>query len=280
MTILYGTRPLILALALVLMIAATACDTTAPAPPTATLELSTPAETPTALPVPTGTPIDVASVTAPPTPNDNENAPSPTPVTATSTGEAVTALQALSTLKGKALTWQKDARFGLLSNVRPGQQKNLLGGTLGDSNVNEPTPGGKGRNWTLIAFSPSSQGAMAISMDGTQVDLVKEGTVSGEVVQRFAGSNLSVLALASLDPSHLVDSDKIVEKAGDRGRAEGIGVALLAPDGLGLGPLPTPQAGGTSPTLAYELFGSDPSQQVFIFFDAASGQIVLDSAGP
>jgi hypothetical protein len=57
-------------------------------------------------------------------------------------------------------------------------------------------------------------------------------------------------------------------------------MALLSPDGLGLGPLPTPQAGGPPPEIAYELFNSDSYQQSFIFFDAKSGAAVLDSAAP
>ncbi len=230
------------------------------------------------MPAPTGSVIDRTAAPAVSTISDNQ--PSPTPVTATSTGAEITALQALATLKPKALAWQADARFALLSNVRPGQEKNLLGSSLGDPNVNETTPGGKGRNWTLAAFSPSANGSTAISMDGTQLDLVKEGSVSSDMVKAFAADGMSYLSLSSLDVSKLVDSDKVLARAGERGKSAEIGMALLAPDGIGLGPLPTPQAGGSSPQLAYEMFGSDPAKETFIFFDAMTGEVVLDSSAP
>lgn len=235
--------------------------------------------TPTGKALPTGPVVDVAlTPIAPPTQSDN--APGPTAVTATGTGADITALQGLALLKPRALAWQPDARLGMLSNVRPGQQKNLLAGALGDPNTNEPTPGGHGRNWSLLAFSPSSGGAMAFSMDGSQVDLVKEGTVPGDVVRAFADPDLGVLSLKSLDVSRLVDSDKIVQKAGARAQGDQVGIALLAPNGLGTGPLPTPQAGGQSPQLAYQIFSSDPNKQIIIFFDAQTGAVVLDSAAP
>jgi hypothetical protein len=191
----------------------------------------------------------------------------------------MTALQALATLKQRALAWQSDARLGLLANTRPGQQKNLLGGTLGSPDVNEPTPGGKGRNWTLVAFSPSAKGAMAFSMDGTQEDLVKEGVVTTDIVTQFTGGDTQALALSSLDASKLQDSDAIAAKAGQRGQASSVGIALLSPNGLGLGPLPTPASGGQSPQIAYELF-SQAGQQTFMFFDAATGAVLLDSSAP
>ncbi|HYP40732.1 MAG TPA: hypothetical protein VEX13_10270 [Chloroflexia bacterium] len=278
-----------------------ACDSTPPAsptpPPTVTSLVAPPDEvsgtpslsagegiatqedvdTPTALPAPTGTIVDSAVATAPPT---DESLPTPTAVTATGTGEALTALQALGELKPRALAWQGDARLVMLSNVRPGQEKNLLGGALGDPDVNEPTPGGKGRNWTLVAFSPSTSGAIALSMEGTQVDLVKEGMASDELLQGFASAERAALDLASLDAGSLVDSDKMLEKAGERGKSGNVGIALLAPNGLGIGPLPTPPAGGDPPQIAYELFSTDPSQQSFIFFDATTGEVVLDSSAP
>jgi hypothetical protein len=168
----------------------------------------------------------------------------------------------------------------MLSNVRPGQEKNMLGGALGDPSVNEPTPGGKGRNWTLVAFSPSTSGAVALSMEGILVDLVKEGMASDELLKGFASAEMAALGLAPLDASSLVDSDKVLEKAGERGKSDKVGIALLAPDGLGIGPLPTPQAGGDPPQIAYELFSTDPTQQTFIFFDATTGDVVLDSSAP
>ena len=243
---------------------------------TATQE-NTALDTPTALPASTGTVVDSAVATAPPI---EESLPSPTAVTATGTGEALTALQALGELKPRALAWQADARLVMLSNVRPGQEKNMLGGALGDPSVNEPTPGGKGRNWTLVAFSPSTSGAVALSMEGILVDLVKEGMASDELLKGFASAEMAALGLAPLDASSLVDSDKVLEKAGERGKSDKVGIALLAPDGLGIGPLPTPQAGGDPPQIAYELFSTDPTQQTFIFFDATTGDVVLDSSAP
>lgn len=243
-----------------------------------TISSAEPQGSPVTSPTPSGTIIDSSNATRPSTPV--ENAPTPTPVTATGTGDALTALQALEQLKPKAVAWQKDARLGLLSNIRPGQQKNLLGTTLGDPNVNEPTPGGKGRNWTLVAFSPSTNGAIAISADGTQVDLVKEGAVTEEVLTRFNAPHLTALNLSSLDSTRLVDSDALFTKMGEQGKSQTISIALLAPDGLGLGPLPTPSPEGDSPQLAYEAFSTDPTRQTFIFFDARTGSIVLDSAAP
>jgi hypothetical protein len=168
----------------------------------------------------------------------------------------------------------------MLSNVRPGQEKNLLSGALGDPNVNEPTTGGRGRNWTLVALSPSARGAMAFSMGGAQVDLVAEGMVSPELLDGFASSGMEALNLGALRVSSLVDSDKVMEEAGERAASGDIGVALLAPNGLGIGPLPPPASGGEPPQLAYELFSTDPSRQTFIFFDAATGEVVLDSSAP
>src|SRR5688572_3471735 len=161
-----------------------------------------------------GTAVD--STLATPLPTPAGTAPAPTPVTATGTGDALTALQALEQLKPRALAWQTDARLGLLSNIRPGQQKSLLGTTLGDPNINEPTPGGKGRNWTLVAFSPSANSAIAISADGTQVDLVKESAVTEEALTRFNAPHLSSLNLAALDSTRLVDSDALFTKMGER----------------------------------------------------------------
>jgi hypothetical protein len=281
--------PLLAALLLTLVLAA--CDsepatpavdnqppgvTAEPATPTAAVE--DPAPTPEAqAPTPGSQATDAVAV-APPT--AEEEAPPPTEVTAMSTGPEMTALQALGALRPKALAWQADARLALLSNVRPGQQKNLLSDALGKPEINEPTPNGKGRNWTLVAFSPSALGAIAIGMDGAQTDLVKAGAVSADMVARFAGPETTALGLDPLDVSKLVDSDKIAEEARKRGKTGEVGIALLSPDGLGLGPLPTPQAGGPPTQIAYELFSSDSYQQSFIFFDARTGRVVLDSSTP
>ena len=287
--------PLLAALFLALVLAA--CDSEPATPradnqtPVVTAEPVTPT---VAVENPTSTP-DVGAVREPPLPTPGsqatdavavapptaeEEAPPPTEVEVTSTGSEITAMQALGALKPKALAWRADARLGLLSNVRPGQQKNLLGDALGKPEINEPTPNGKGRNWTLVAFSPSARDAVAISMDGSQTDLVKAGSVGADAVARFAGPDTAALSLEPLDVSKVVDSDKIAAAAQKRGKSGDVGIALLSPDGLGLGPLPTPQAGGPPPQIAYELFSSDSYQQSFIFFDARTGGVVLDSSTP
>ncbi|MFL5731951.1 MAG: hypothetical protein ACJ78Q_02020 [Chloroflexia bacterium] len=291
---------LLLTLALLFTLLAAACDSPvgpdqqAPAPseqvatptggvqePTATVAARVAAPTAESQAPTAGTEAtevtDAATVASP---TAEEDEPAPTEVTATSTGEEMTALQALGVLKQKALAWQADARLGLLSNVRPGQQKNLLGDAMGKPEIYEPTPDGKGRDWTLVAVSPSARGAIAIGMDGTRVDLVKAGAVTADTIDLFAGAGAAGLALSDLNVAGLADSDKIVEEARKRSKTGDVGVALLAPDGLGLGPLPTPQAGGAPPQLAYELFNSDSYQQSFIFFDAKTGAVVLDSSSP
>lgn len=203
--------------------------------------------------------------------------PTATPVTAKGTGDAITALQALEELKGRALEEMPDARLALLVNSRPGQQKILLGTSLGDPNVNEATPGGLGRNWTLVAVSPSQGRAVAFSTDGTTVDMTAAGTVPDELLANFGSAGGAALELRTLDVGGLVDSDAIAEAAGEQGAGSKVGVALLAPEGLGLGPLPAPKAGGASPQLVYELFSTDPATQLFVFFDARTGEVVLDS---
>lgn len=283
-----NNRLLSFSLATLLVLALAACDSGPVPPPTAqptipptvqpTQEFKpTPQPAPTLQAPVTRTIVDAAPVTPPPT--EIENIPSPTPVTATSTGEMLTALQALATLKPRALEWQADVRLAMLANVRPGQQKLLLGGTLGDPDIFEPTPGGKGRNWTLVAVSPT-RGAVAISMDGTLVDLLAEGAIVGEALGLFADPQLAVLELSRIDPSALVDSDKLAAGVPVSRMGENAGIALIAPDGLGLGPLPTPQTRSGPAHLAYELYSASPSQQSFIIFDAQTGAILLDSATP
>jgi hypothetical protein len=230
------------------------------------------------MPSPTGTVVDTAQATAPAAPA--EEAATPTAVTATGTGEAVTVLQALEQLKPLALDWQQDARLVMLANVRPGQEGRLLGVALGDPDVNEPTPGGKGRNWALIAFSPSARSAVALAMDGTQTDLVQEGALTDALVEGLAAPDMATLDLSKLEPGDMADSDVIAEKAAEAGVTGETGIALLAPDGLGIGPLPPAEAGDVPPRIAYELFSADPATQAFVFFDALTGQVVLDSNTP
>jgi hypothetical protein len=189
----------------------------------------------------------------------------------------MTALQALAELKGAALKEMPDARLAMLVNSRPGQQKVLLGTSLGDPNVNEATPGGLGRNWTLVAVSPSQGRAVAFSTDGTVVDMTEAGMVPDELLANFGSTGSAALELSGLDAGSLTDSDAVVQSVGERGAGDKVGIALLAPEGLGIGPLPTPGTGGISPQLAYELFSTDPNTQLFVFFDAVTGDVVLDS---
>jgi hypothetical protein len=151
---------------------------------------------------------------------------------------------------------------------------------LGDPDVNEPTPGGKGRNWALIAFSPSAKSAVALAMDGTQTDLVQEGALTDALVEGLAAPEMAALELSKLETGDLTDSDVIAQTAAEAGVAGEAGIALLAPDGLGIGPLPPAEAGDEPPRIAYELFSADPATQAFVFFDALTGQVVLDSNTP
>ena len=265
-------RALLFVIVAMLMALVSACDS-GPAPQPTSQPLQ---PTPSAQTIGTPTVVDAAPITPPPTPVDNF--PSPTPVTITSTGEPLTALQALAALKPKALAWQSDVRLAMLANVRPGQQKLLLGVALGDPDVFEPTPGGTGRNWTLVAVSPS-RGGVAISMDGTEVDLIDEGNATGEMLGGYSDPQLAHLDLATLDPTRLVDSNKIATSEGSR-KITSIGIALVGLTTLGIGALPTPRAGGTAPALVYEAFSSNPAKQAFVIFDAVTGEVVLDSAKP
>lgn len=224
---------------------------------------------------PTGTIVDAATMVVPTSVADT--VPTATPVTATSTGDAVTALQALEALRGKALKEMPDARLAMLVNSKPAQEKILLGTSLGDPNVHAPTPGGMGRNWTLIAVSPSQKRAMAFSLDGTTVDLTAENQVPDEVLANFGSPGAAALDLSTLDLKSLADSSAIAQAAGERAAGTSPGIALFAPEALGIGPLPTPEAGGPSPQLAYELFSTDPATQLFVIFDAKTGDVVLDS---
>lgn len=226
-------------------------------------------------PAATGTIVDAEAIVEPTEPAGT--VPTATPVTATGTGEALTALQALEELRGKALEEMPDGRLAMLINSRPGQQRILLGTSLGDPNVNEATPGGLGRNWTLVAVSPSQERAVAFSTDGTVIDMTAAGTVPDELLANFGSPAGAALELATLDVDGLVDSDAIAEAAGERGAGSKVGIALLAPEALGLGSLPAPEAGGASPQLVYELFSTDPATQLFVFFDAKTGSVVLDS---
>jgi hypothetical protein len=235
------------------------------------------AEATEALPTATGTIVDETAIEEPTEPV--AEVPTPTQVTARNSGDAVTALEALARLRDEALAEMPDARFAMLVNSLPDQQKILLGTSLGDSNVHSATPGGMGRNWTLIAVSPSEERAVAFSMDGTVLDLTAAGQVPDELLANFGSPSADALELSTLDIDSLKDSAAIVEALGikDMDDATSIAIALLAPEALGIGPLPTPEAGGPSPQLVYQLFSTDPDTQLFVIFDAKSGDVVLDS---
>ncbi|MDQ3706196.1 MAG: hypothetical protein M3437_13490 [Chloroflexota bacterium] len=228
-----------------------------------------------ALPTATGTIVDAAKIEEPTEPV--VEVPTPTQVTGRNSGHAVTALEALAQLRDVALAEMPDARLAMLVNSLPGQQKILLGTSLGDPNVHAATPGGMGRNWTLIAVSPSEERAVAFSTDGTVVDLTAAGQVPDELLANFGSPGAAALDLSALDLDSLQDSEVTAQAAGERGAGDKFGIALLAPEALGIGPLPTPEAGGPSPQLVYQLFSTDPATQLFVIFDAKTGDVVLDS---
>ncbi|HEY0069007.1 MAG TPA: hypothetical protein VGE04_03470, partial [Chloroflexia bacterium] len=66
---------------------------------------------------PTGTIVDATTIVGPTPAADTM--PTATTVTARSTGDALTALQALAELRGKALAEMPDARLAMLVNSRP-----------------------------------------------------------------------------------------------------------------------------------------------------------------
>lgn len=193
----------------------------------------------------------------------------------------ITMQDALAELKPLALAWHSDARLVMIANVRPGQEARLLGVALGDPDVSEPTPGGLGRNWALIAFSPSTKGAVVITRDGAQTDLVKEGALTGNMVESLGAPAMSALALFRIDPTKLADPVKLIaaiEKDGQK--TVTMSMAMLAPTGLGIIELPTPTSGMPAPNLVYELFSADPTQPRYVIYDAITGVIILDSAKP
>ena len=217
--------------------------------------------------------VDAAAATPPPAPD--LTLLTPTPVTASARGEPVTALKALPALRDQAVNWQADVRFALLANVRPGQQSKLLGVALGDPDVFEATSDGKGGNWTLVAVSPS-RGAVAISADGTLVDLMGAGGVTGEMIGSFADPGLEGLELADLDLSRLADTNNVWSTVAPIASGEGTSIALISPQGLGQ-EIPTD---GEQPMLAYQLFSVRPDVQVFAFFDALSGRLLTQNTTP
>jgi hypothetical protein len=163
-----------------------------------------------------------------------------------------------------------------LVNVRPGQQAKLFSVALGDPNVFEATPDGQGRNWTLVAVS-ASRGAVAVSSDGTVVDLTKDGAVTGEAIAAFSDPALAKLDLKDLDMSGVIDSDSILSRADADAREGSVSIALLTPVGLGLGPFGTEDV---EPMLVYQLFSVEPDRQLFALFDALTGRPLLADQVP
>ncbi|MGA7730560.1 MAG: hypothetical protein WCD37_04735 [Chloroflexia bacterium] len=198
------------------------------------------------------------------------SSPTATSIPRVKKGEEVTALRALGQLRGDALVWQKDAMFVMLANVKPGQEGRLLGMALSDPDLSDPTPGGKGGNWVLLAASPSVEGVVALDLDGGKIDLVAEGKVSASLLAQLTGPGVAGAGMADLDVSSLVDSDAIVKKAGEVGSAHGMSMALLAPSRLGLGPLFGEEEEGRLPEVVYQVFAPEPAPDV-VFLDGVTG---------
>ena len=203
--------------------------------------------------------------------------PTPTSVPRIKKGEEVTALRALGQLREEALGWEKDALFVMLANVKPGQEGRLLGMALSDPDLSDPTPGGKGRNWVLLAASPSAKGVVVLDLDGGKVDLVAEGKVSASLLAQLTGPGVAGVGMAELDISSLVDSDDVVEKAGEVGSAHGMSMALLAPARLGLGVLLGEEEGERLAEVVYQVFAPEPEPGV-VFFDGMTGARVGEGA--
>ena len=101
------------------------------------------------------------------------------------------------------------------------------------------------------------------------IDIVEHVEPAGVFVEIESGASVEVVAR--------VRAGAIVGHVGPRRQRA---LSLAAPDGLGVAPLPTPKTGGPAPQLAYELFTQDNGSQGFIFFDALTGAVVLDSSAP
>ena len=190
-------------------------------------------------------------------------------------GDEVTALQALTQLGEDALDWQKDALFIMLANVKPGQEGRLLGMALSDPDLSDSTPGGRGRNWVLLAASPSAEGVVVFDLDGGKIDLVAGGKVSSALLAQLTGPDISGVEMADLKVSALVDSDGVAKKAGQVGSMPGMGMALVAPARLGLDSL-LGEEGDVLPEIVYEVFAPEPKASV-IFVDGKTGEPIGES---
>jgi hypothetical protein len=191
--------------------------------------------------------------------------------------EQVTALRALGQLWEEAVEWEKDAVFVMLANVKPGQEGRLLGMALSDPDLSDPTPGGKGGNWVLLAASPSAEGVVGLDLDGGKLDLVAEGKVSASLLAQLTGPEVEGVGIAKLDMSRLVDSDDVVEKAGEVGSAHGMSMALIAPARLGLGVLLGDEEGEGLAEVVYQVFAPEPEPGV-VFLDGMTGARVGEGA--
>lgn len=245
---------LFLLIALVLL---ASCDSDAPA---------TPDGVPSAAPRLTQGPTEVVAPTHTSTPQPTATA---TPL---QKGNHVTALQALTQLRADALKWQRDARFVLLANVKPGQEGRLLGMALSDPDLTDPTPGGIGRNWVLLAASSAKKSVVVFDLDGTQVDLTATGGVSASLGEQLAEQGVR---LSSLNPDDLADSDDIATEAGNGGDAPGLGMALTVPGLLGLeAPRSSGGIAARLPSMLYAVFAPEPEPGVQ-YFSGATGEPIM-----
>jgi hypothetical protein len=181
----------------------------------------------------------------------------------------------LAQLRQDALAWEEDALFIMLANVKPGQEGRLLGMALSDPDLSDPTPASIGRNWVLLAASPSAESVIVLDLDGTRLDLVAEGRVSASLLAQLNGPTLPAIDLTGLDPAGLADFDEIAAKAGEIASAPGMSMALLAPDRLGIDSLF--EDDDASPALVYQLFSPELEPRV-LYFDAETGAQVAEVA--
>jgi hypothetical protein len=200
--------------------------------------------------------------------------PTATPIPRIKRGDEVTALEALGQLKLDALEWQKDALFIMVANVKPGQEGRLLGMALSDPDLTDLTPGGRGRNWVLLAASRSAEGVMVFDLDGERTDLVASGKVPSSLLVQLTGPGITGVAMSDLVVSGLMDSDEIGKDAdpiqSDDRFAVSKTMALISPARLGIASLFASIEGKPTPDLLYEVFSAETAPNVS-FFDALNG---------
>ena len=248
-----------LLLILACLLALAACDSDTP---------STPGVMPSVAPALTQVPTQAV---ASPTPASTST---PTSIPRLHKGDEVALSRALEQLRQDALDWKEDALLIMVANVKPGQEGRLLGMALSDPDLSDPTPGAIGRNWVLLAASPSAESVVVLDLDGTKLNLVAEGRVSAPLLDQLTGPALPAIDLADLDLSNLADYGTIETGAGEMASAPGMTIALLDPARLGLNSLFDEEA---APQLVYQLFSPEPEPRV-LYFDALTGAQVGEVA--